>query len=127
MGTVAHHQERSHYYLHAARRGLGRDDYHYAAIALSRAATHSVTAAARRHGFPNRSQRRLCNLLIGLVGTRQIPLAHLRLFRRIHRLPDQIAVAQPNNARRRVRQDCRRVRALICAMDRVISDSQPAS
>ena len=80
MGTVSHHQERSQHFLGAARRGISGGDYHYAAVALSRSAGHSVTAAAEKSGFPYRSQRRLINFLIDVVCTRRVPLAHLRLF-----------------------------------------------
>ena len=120
MGTVPHHQERSQHFLGAARRGISGGDYHYAAVALSRSAGHSVTAAAEKSGFPYRSQRRLINFLIDVVCTRRVPLAHLRLFRRIHDLPDSVSRTKPETARRLVRQDYRRVVKLVTDMDNLI-------
>ena len=120
MGTVPHHQERSQHFLGAARRGISGGDYHYAAVALSRSAGHSVTAAAEKSGFPYRSQRRLINFLIDVVCTRRVPLAHLRLFRRIHDLPDAVSRTKPETARRLVRQDYRRVVKLVADMDNII-------
>ncbi len=120
MGTVPHHQERSQHFLGAARRGISGGDYHYAAVALSRSAGHSVTAAAEKSGFPYRSQRRLINFLIDVVCIRRVPLAHLRLFRRIHDLPDAVSHANPETARRLVRQDYRRVVKLVTDMDNLI-------
>jgi hypothetical protein len=120
LGTVHHHQEHSQHFLDAARRGISGGDYHYAAVALSRSAGHSVTAAAEKSGFPYRSQRRLINFLIDVVCTRRVPLAHLRLFRRIHDLPDAVSRANPETARRLVRQDYRRVVKLVADMDNLI-------
>ena len=55
-----------------------------------------------------------------MVCTRRVPLARLRLFRRIHDLPDAVSRANPETARRLVRQDYRRVVKLVADMDNLI-------
>ena len=137
MGTVPHHQERSQHYLTQARAHLDAairnpsvpDDARCAtaAVALRRAATHAVTAAAVHWYSGHRSRRRLSNVLIDLAFQRKIGLAQIRVFQRLHRLAPGSAGA-PGAAgksvtptRRALRVEYRRIVRLVDALDAAIA------
>ncbi len=137
MGTVPHHQERSQRYLTQARAHIDAairnpsvpDDARCAAaaVALRRAASHAVTAAAVHSHRGHRSRRRLSNVLIDLAFQRKIGLAQIRVFQRLHRLAPGPTGA-PRSAgksvtptRRALRAEYRRVVRLVDALATAIA------
>ena len=117
-----HHLNRSNLYLRFSRTNAAVGDYHRAAGALTRAASHAATAAAVHWHHRHYSRRRLNTALGGLLFDGLIRLTHLRTFREVYSLPAQVAAAPtPNSARRILRTARRRVLRLLAAVSAAMS------
>jgi len=113
-----HHLARSQHYLNLVPANLAAGDCARAAKALARSASHAVTAAAVHWHHRHHNRRRLTTALGELVYTRRIAYSHLRTFRDVYRLLDDVASATPQSARtmiRRMRRRVSRMRAAIAA------------
>ncbi len=128
--NAAHHLERSQLYLGFVTRDVLGGEYHRAARAVHRAATHAATAAAIHWHHRHYSLRRLNTALSGLVRDGLMGYRHLRTFREVHRLTDLLAEAGDDMAAvrallRRARRRVERLRqAVVLAMAR---DPNPLS
>ena len=92
MGSVQHHQTQARRFLSLARSDLNSAEYHRAANALARAASHSATAAAVHWDFyERRTRRRLTNFLLILACESHISNGGVRIFRHIYRMPRLLA------------------------------------
>ena len=80
IGTVAHHRQRSHYFLNRAHVNLAFGDTANAADGLRRSASHAATAAAVHWHYPHRSQRLLANALRCVIFDLRLPTRHLNTF-----------------------------------------------
>ena len=128
--NAAHHLDRSQLYLGFVTRDVRAGEYHRAARAIHRAATHAATAAAVHWHHNHYSWRRLTTALAGLVRDGLIDYRHLRAFRQLYRLPHMLADAAGDVAalRRLLRRARRRVLRLRQAVARAItSDPNPLS
>ncbi|CAI8043290.1 hypothetical protein GBAR_LOCUS24027 [Geodia barretti] len=121
---AAHHLDRSQLYLGYITGDVRAGDYHRAARAIHRAASHVATAAVHTHQ-DSYSWRRMTTVLGGFVRGCQIDYRHLRTFREVYRLPATLAEANGDEtairallrrARRRVER-LRRAVALAIALD----------
>ena len=126
--NLAHHLNRSQHYIDRIPINLAAGDPDRAAKAVGRAASHAVTAAAVHWGYPYKSRRRLTTVLYGLLHDGKITHAsHIRTFRQVYQLPDQVAAASTEAEARRLIQRLRmRVRRLRKAITTAISAIQPA-
>ena len=142
MGTVAHHRDKAHYFLHRARdatpaAGAGPRPQHDAgpgpdqtpdaaasvflesAAALRRAASHAATALNIHAGFRHNTRRRLSFGLQAAIMTGRFSRSHYKTFRQTCTLeaalqaPDSAVAAKAAFAVRRLR---RRVSAFINAV-----------
>ena len=125
--NLAHHLNRSQHYIDRIPINLAAGDPDRAAKAVGRAASHAVTAAAVHWGYPYKSRRRLTTVLYGLLHDGKITHAsHIRTFRQVYQLPDQVAAAKTEAEARRLIQRLRmRVRRLRKAITTAISAIQP--
>ena len=125
---LAHHLNRSQHYIDRIPINLAAGDRDRAAKAVGRAASHAVTAAAVHWGYPYKSRRRLTTVLYGLLHDGKITHAsHIRTFRQVYQLPDQVAAASTEAEARRLIQRLRmRVRRLRKAITTAISAIRPA-
>ncbi len=118
MGSVQHHQTQARRFLSLARSDLYAGDYHRAANALARAASHSATAAVVHWDHVRRpTRRRLTNFLLILARDGHISNGGVRIFRRIYDMPRLLAAADPDEAQRLCRQARNRVSALIRSIE----------
>ena len=126
--NLAHHLNRSQHYIDRIPINLAAGDRDRAAKAVGRAASHAVTAAAVHWGYPYKSRRRLTTVLYGLLHDGKITHAsHIRTFRQVYQLPDQVAAASTEAEARRLIQRLRmRVRRLRKAITTAISAIHPA-
>ena len=124
---LAHHLNRSQHYIDRIPINLAAGDPDRAAKAVGRAASHAVTAAAVHWGYPYKSRRRLTTVLYGLLHDGKITHAsHIRTFRQVYQLPDQVAAASTEAEARRLIQRLRmRVRRLRKAITTAISAVRP--
>ena len=114
MGSVHHHQTQARRFLSLARSDHNAGDYHRAANALARAASHAATAANFHQGYFRRpTRRRLTSALFMLAGEGHVSNGGVRIFRKIYRLPERLAVASAREAQRLSRQARNRVALLI--------------
>ena len=118
-----HHLNRSQRYLDFTANDIAAGDCARAARALSRAATHAVTAAAVHWHHRHHSRRRLGVVVGALLRDGRLRAAHWRTFREVGQLPAQIAAA-PDAARRLLRRARRRVSRLRTAIAAAMS-AQP--
>ena len=93
----AHHLDRGQHYLDFVPANLAAGDCARAAKALARAASHAVTAAAVHWHHGHHSRRRLTTVLVELVHDRRVAYAHLRTFRDVYRLRDDVAGDRPRS------------------------------
>ena len=126
--NLAHHLNRSQHYIDRIPINLAAGDRDRAAKAVGRAASHAVTAAAVHWGYPYKSRRRLTTVLYGLLHDGKITHAsHIRTFRQVYQLPDQVAAAATEAEARRLIQRLRmRVRRLRKAITTAINTIRPA-
>ena len=117
-----HHIDRSRHYLAFASRDAAAGDYARAARALARSASHAATAAAVHWHHGHGSRRRLAAALSDLVYDRLIPYSHLRTFRDVYRLLEQVSDETPAESRRAVRRMRRRVVRFCAAIELAIAD-----
>ena len=128
--NAAHHLDRSQLYLGFVTRDVRAGDYHRAARAIHRAATHAATAAAVHWHHNHYSWRRLTTVLVALVRDGLMDYRHLRTFRQLYRLPDMLAGANNDVTalRRLLRRARRRVLRLQQAVKRAMTlDPNPLS
>ena len=126
--NLAHHLNRSQHYIDRIPINLAAGDRIRAAKAVGRAASHAVTAAAVHWGYPYKSRRRLTTVLYGLLHDGKITHAsHIRTFRQVYQLPDQVAAATTEaEARRLIHRLRMRVRRLRKAITTAINTIRPA-
>ena len=117
----AHHLNRSRCYLDFVPGNLAAGDWARAALALARAASHAVTAAAVHWHNRHYSRRRLTTVLGELVYDRRVAHAHLRTFRDVYRLLDDVADVTPDTARTMIRRMRRRVSRMLAAVAAAIA------
>lgn len=108
----AHHLNRSHLYLNFVPGNVAAGDYDRAAKALARSASHAVTAAAAHWRNGHRSRRRLNAVLSELVYDRRVAYTHVRTFRDVYRLLDELPDATAATACNLLRRLRRRVSRL---------------
>ena len=111
-----HHLDRSRHYLDFVPGNIAAGEYVRAARALARSASHAVTAAAVHWQHGHHSRRRLNAVLSELIYDRRIPYAHVRTFRDVYRLLEQVVGETPDAARRVLRRLKRRVSRLNAAV-----------
>ena len=113
-----HHLEHSQRYLNFAALDTAAGDCSRAAHALTRAASHAVTAAAVHWHDSHHSRRRLTTVLGGLVHNNRVAHTHRRTFRDVYQLPRQVAATgtDVSAARRLLRRFRRRVNRLLAAI-----------
>ena len=122
MGSVHHHQTQARRFLSLARSDHNAGDYHRAANALARAASHAATAANFHQGYFRRpTRRRLTSALFMLAGEGHVSNGGVRIFRKIYRLPERLAVASDREAQRLSRQARNRVALLIRSVEAAIA------
>ena len=122
MGSVQHHRTEARRFLSLARSDHNAGDYHRAANALARAASHAATAAVvQGDHFRRRTRRRLTNYLFALANQGRISNGGVRAFRDIYRLPDRLAAAEPGQRQRLSRRARNRVAALIHSVEGAIA------
>ena len=120
----AHHLNRSQRYLNFVPRNVAAGDYDRAAKALARSASHAVTAAAVHWRNRHHSRRRLTTALTELVFERRIAHTHLRTFKEVYALLDEIPVAAAATARKLLCRLRRRVSRLSAAIATAVA-AQP--
>ena len=122
MGSVHHHQTQARRFLSLARSDLDSADYHRAADALARAASHAATAAVvERNWISHYTRRRLTNYLFLMAAEGRISNGGVRTFRNIYGLSRRLAEADPREARRLCRQARNRVAMLIRSIEGAIA------
>ncbi|MDE2787521.1 MAG: hypothetical protein OXL37_12780 [Chloroflexota bacterium] len=122
MGSVQHHQAQARRFLSLARSDLNSADYHRAANALARAASHAATSAVVHWDHVRRpTRRKLTNFLFILAGEGHISNGGVRVFRRIYDMPRLLAGSEPHEARRLCRQARNRVAMLIRSIEGAIA------
>ncbi len=122
----SHHLDRSRHHLDFVPVNIAAGDYTRAASALARAASHAVTAAAVHWHSGHHSRRRLTTALAELVYSRRVAYAHLRTFRDVYRLLDQVVDAPHQSASKLLRRMRRRVSRLNAAIAAAIADQPEA-
>ena len=118
----SHHLNRSQHYAGFVPQNLAAGDYTRAANALARSASHAVTAAAVHWHSRHRSRRRLNVVLSELVYDRRIAYSHLRTFKEVYALLDEMPAAAATVARRMVCRLRRRVSRLTAAIASAIAE-----
>ena len=114
MGTVEFHQDKAAEFLQRADRAIGDRDPLPAAVALRRALTHALTAAAVHDGCRHNSRRRLEQVMHSNIFRQRLKRDHLKTFRQVHSIAEHLSSADragdPAVALRRMR---RRVKSFI--------------
>ena len=119
--NAAHHLDRSQLYLGYVTGDVRAGDYHRAARAIHRAASHVATAAAVHTHQDSYSWRRMTTVLGGFVRGSQIDYRHLRTFREVYRLPAMLAEAEANGDDTAIRALLRRARRRVQRLHQAVA------
>ena len=117
----SHHLERSQHYAGFVPQNLAAGDFARAAKALARSASHAVTAAAVHWHHRHDSRRRLNSILTELVYSGRVPYTHVRTFKEVYTLLDEMPDATAATARKLLRRLRRRVSRLASAIAAAIA------
>ena len=104
MGTVPHHQARSHDFLTRARDAAAAADFTEAGNALRRAASHAITALSVHNGQRHNTTRRLENTIFRHIASGQFTRSHLKTFRHTYTLPTHLSSPDQSEPSPRLRR-----------------------
>ncbi len=122
IGSVKHHQSKSHYFLNRAFVHIVFNRPDEAANSLRRSASHAATACAVHWHRRYQSRRYLTTALTCVIFDCGIPRSHLRTFQEVYAVkPAWLRRLSPRNIYLALARMHRRVRRLVIDVDHAIA------